>query len=106
LSEENLALHKRIAELEATPPQREWVGLTNDEIAEIYVKHRDMDDYARLIEAKLKEKNHIADAGKKVALEKENAEIKKQLEQTAMALNEQVELNKHLEKNANTTRMS
>jgi hypothetical protein len=39
------------------PPQRKWVGLTDDEIVEIYAKHRDMDDYARLIEAKLKEKN-------------------------------------------------
>jgi hypothetical protein len=31
-------------------------------------------------------------------LERENAELKKRLEQTAMALSEQVELNKHLEK--------
>ena len=42
--------------------------------------------------------HHFANAGKMIALEKENAEIKKQLEQTAMALNEQVELNKYLEK--------
>jgi hypothetical protein len=54
---------------QTTPPQREWVGLTDDEIAPIREKiqyengifildHGDLWDFGRAIEAKLKEKNH------------------------------------------------
>ena len=44
------------------PPKREWVGLTHDELIEIY-NEKDWDttygwDYEQAIEAKLKEKNH------------------------------------------------
>ena len=41
------------------PPQRTWVGLTNEEQLELYKKH-DMDGWGvfyRAIEVKLKEKN-------------------------------------------------
>jgi hypothetical protein len=89
-------------------PQREWIGLTEEEIVKIVDRHTIFEDgyetwcdgtgVANSVTAALKEKNHIANAGNMVVLEKENAEIKKQLEQTAMALNEQVELNKYLEK--------
>ena len=47
-----------------TPPQRTWVGLTDEEVAEVAIKSQDgispHDDtlrFARAIEAKLKEKN-------------------------------------------------
>ena len=50
--------------LYTTPPQREWQGLTDEEIDELFLDHmeelfhgRDY-DYERAIEAKLKEKNH------------------------------------------------
>lgn len=44
------------------PPQRPWVGLTDEEVASIYMNHTDRPMYeqwkfARAIEAKLKEKN-------------------------------------------------
>ena len=51
------------------PPQREWQGLTDDEIADIWNKYcdelgeasiNDAEDIARAIEAKLKEKNDLA----------------------------------------------
>ena len=44
----------------ASPPKREWVGLTDAEIREAYplVSNRPVTDFARAIEAKLKEKNH------------------------------------------------
>ena len=86
-------------------PKSEWAGLTEEEIRDIHwSKPMDEYGYANAIEAKLKEKNHIASVGNMVAIEKENAELKKQLEQTAMALREQVQLNKYLEKrlSANT----
>jgi hypothetical protein len=49
-----------------TAPQREWVGLTNDEIDDIWAKFNDgygiieetLWGYERAIEAKLKEKNN------------------------------------------------
>ena len=43
----------------ASPPQREWVGLTDDDIDDVQssVDCRLYRDYARAIEAKLKEKN-------------------------------------------------
>ena len=45
-----------------TPPQRKWVGLTLDEIEELFQNAAGADEetdirFARLIEAKLKEKN-------------------------------------------------
>ena len=49
--------------LYTTPPQRTWVGLTDEEIvlivAECSASHQHTDiHFARAIEAKLKEKNH------------------------------------------------
>jgi hypothetical protein len=46
----------------AKEPQRQWVGLTDDEVREVYgidwdYKDGDYARYARAIEAKLKEKN-------------------------------------------------
>ena len=48
--------------LYTTPPKREWVGLTLDEIEELFQIAAGADEetdirFARLIEAKLKEKN-------------------------------------------------
>jgi hypothetical protein len=39
------------------PPQREWVGLTDDELMGIAESSFDWNEYTRNIEAKLKEKN-------------------------------------------------
>jgi hypothetical protein len=41
------------------PPKREWVSLTDDEIWEVFKKHDSMlyKEFARAIEAKLREKN-------------------------------------------------
>ena len=51
--------------LDATSPQRKWVGLTDEQIDEIYFKSslevnnrcEDIYDFARAIESKLREKN-------------------------------------------------
>ena len=44
--------------LYTAPPQREWVGLTDDEIWQEWSSPKDSAiDFARTIEAKLKEKN-------------------------------------------------
>jgi len=48
---------------EVEQPRREWRGLSDDDIAALYVKWDDtpgvsMADFARAIEAALKEKNH------------------------------------------------
>jgi hypothetical protein len=53
--------YKPIA-LYATPPQRTWVGLTDEEVQTLRYKidstaHWTYDEFARAIEAKLKEKN-------------------------------------------------
>jgi hypothetical protein len=40
-----------------TPPQRTWVGLTDDEISALSKGHIVRSTYARAIEAKLKERN-------------------------------------------------
>jgi len=88
-----------------TASPREWVGLTHEEVNSWELPDTPtVFEFTKFIEAKLKEKNHIASIGKMVALEKENEEIKKQLEQTQMALREQVQLKKYLEKrlSANT----
>jgi hypothetical protein len=46
--------------LYTTPPQRTWIGLTEDEVFEISNKmpYADRFDFAEAIEAKLKEKNN------------------------------------------------
>jgi len=94
-------------------PQREWDGLTDEEVVKIvddrtlfedgYETWCDGTGVAISVEAALKAKNHIAAVGKMVALENENAELIKRLEQTAMALSEQVEINKYLEKKNGAT---
>jgi hypothetical protein len=49
--------------LYAAPPKREWVGLTDDDIHDLFMTNEYIDDsvvfepIARAIEAKLKEKN-------------------------------------------------
>ncbi len=61
--EKNNPRWQKIAPLYTAPPQREWQGLTDEEIAEIldYGKWKHVPQYARnfvdAIEAKLKEKN-------------------------------------------------
>jgi hypothetical protein len=52
--------------LYTTPPQRTWVGLTDEDIGDAYVAWDDTDgasfaDFARAIEAKLKQKNGYAE---------------------------------------------
>ena len=43
-------------EIEAQPVQRPWVGLTEDEVIDVF-KEKNAIKFARAIEAKLKEKN-------------------------------------------------
>jgi hypothetical protein len=43
--------------LYTSPPQRQWVGLTRDEVLDIEDAAKHPLDFARSIEAKLKEKN-------------------------------------------------
>lgn len=48
--------------LYTTPPQREWQGLTDEEIksaASLGIYEKPLIDFARVIEAKLKEKNEM-----------------------------------------------
>jgi len=51
--------YKPIAKHAAMPPQREWVGLTDDEMQQACYEVFSYDPYviAKAIEAKLKEKN-------------------------------------------------
>jgi len=54
------------ADLYTTPPQRTWVWLTDEDIGDAYVAWDDADgasfaDFARAIEAKLKQKNGYAE---------------------------------------------
>ena len=44
--------------LYTAPPQREWQGLTDEEIEKLYLGSFDEGQFAHAIEAKLKEKNH------------------------------------------------
>ena len=45
-------------ELYTAPPKREWVGLTDEEVNEIYIKNiANANDFVRVAEAKLKDKN-------------------------------------------------
>ena len=37
--------------------QRTWVGLTDEELVFLHGRDSELDDFARIIEAKLKEKN-------------------------------------------------
>ena len=51
--------------VDTTPPQRTWVGLTNNELQPIADEYRILfgswvEDFARAIEAKLKDKNDVA----------------------------------------------
>ena len=52
------AMATRIATQLGWGPKREWVGLTDQEIREEWFMGSDYDDFARHIEAKLKEKNN------------------------------------------------
>ena len=52
---------KRIATQLGWEPKREWVGLTDNEIREaasLGIYEKPLIDFARVIEAKLKDKNH------------------------------------------------
>jgi hypothetical protein len=53
--------NKRWQPLYIAPPKPEWVGLTDNEIMQMYCEprsDREMLEFAREFEAKLKEKNH------------------------------------------------
>jgi len=53
--------HKELAEQEAkNPAKREWVGLTDEERYLGDARSSEEIEYARAIEAKLKEKNHAS----------------------------------------------
>jgi hypothetical protein len=61
-SEEDMKIYKTIAanyhkDL-STPPQRTWVGLTDEEVRKICVNEWGGYEQCRAIEAKLKENNH------------------------------------------------
>jgi hypothetical protein len=48
--------------LNSLPPKRRWAGLTEEEIGELYrAGWTNNMDFARAIEAKLKEKNRVAE---------------------------------------------
>jgi hypothetical protein len=58
--------HAKVKPLYTTPPQRTWVWLTDEDIGDAYVAWDDADgasfaDFARAIEAKLKQKNGYAE---------------------------------------------
>ena len=57
--DEHLYLPPSCQWLYTAPPQREWVSLTDDEIQDLWFRHRyeSSSNIARAIEAKLKEKN-------------------------------------------------
>ena len=46
-------------ELVETPPQRTWVGLTDEERSELVTLHHGWNEYGQAIEAKLKDKNCV-----------------------------------------------
>jgi hypothetical protein len=50
-------LKKEVAELRAYIEEREWVGLTYDERLALFETAGGLNDYAKAIEAKLKDKN-------------------------------------------------
>ena len=55
-----VALQAARKALKSLPPQRTWVGLTDEEIASVEYNNHPLDgirSFARAIEAKLKEKN-------------------------------------------------
>ena len=45
-----------------SPPKREWVGLTDEDVTELFCDYdgSQFPAFARAIEAKLKEKNHVS----------------------------------------------
>jgi len=47
----------RLAKLEEAQPKKEWVGLTDEEIKNSMRGHNTQVEFARALEAKLKEKN-------------------------------------------------
>ena len=61
-----------VTPLYAAPPKREWVGLTDEEIwsngSRLSLSERGIREFARAIEAKLKEKNQCAHVFKKPLL--------------------------------------
>ena len=63
LFDENQRLRAELKFNTATQPQREWVGLTDDEIFSIYEEtlvRETVKQWAHLIEATIKEKNNTA----------------------------------------------
>lgn len=62
-SEKNNPYWVKVSPLYTAPPKREWVGLTDDDLHELFMSNDYIDDsvvfevIARAIEAKLKEKN-------------------------------------------------
>ena len=50
-------LDETLTPLYTTPPQREWIGLTDEEISELIRATHNTGSFVRAIEAKLKEKN-------------------------------------------------
>jgi hypothetical protein len=51
------AIFERTYSLNTTPPQRTWVGLTDEDRSQLVTLHHGWNEYAQAIEAKLKEKN-------------------------------------------------
>jgi hypothetical protein len=58
-------IYAALTAIEAALTQREWIGLTQQDWQDLYVKHHDQhgyglssNGYEEAIEAKLKEKNH------------------------------------------------
>ena len=49
--------HAEVRPLYTHPPQRTWVGLTDEERSQLVTLHHGWNEYAQAIEAKLKEKN-------------------------------------------------
>ena len=54
------AKEEYVTPLYTTPPQRPWVGLTDEEISQLWIStspYFNEDDFAKAVETKLKEKN-------------------------------------------------
>jgi len=54
----NAELRAEIERLKSAPPQRTWVGLTNEDYNDIFKKARTGEHAVQLAEARLKEKNN------------------------------------------------
>ena len=57
LEQQQIYTHMKDKLLYTAPPKREWVGLTHDEVYEFVCTTDSYIDFAKAIEAKLKEKN-------------------------------------------------